>query len=92
MSAEQIKHQRMIVNTFQFMHIQVQRIQAHATIVGDGAQILGIDALLEQVAAQGIDADELLATLASALETQDDMAVVVYDADGNELDSLNKAV
>jgi hypothetical protein len=86
MSAEQMKNQRAIVNTLRFMHIQVERLQSHATIVGDGAQALALDTLLAQIEQQGIIADEVLIRVNGLLDTQDDMqAVRVYDANGVEV-------
>ena len=83
MTNEQIKHQKEIVQVFRFMHIQLERCQGHADIVGDGAQIIGIDDTLARIDAQGVIAEETLSHLRTLLDTQEDMDVVrLYDAQG----------
>ena len=83
MTTEQIKNQLAIRNTLNFMHIQTQRLIAHADIVGNGEQALELDTLRAQVDKLGIIAEETLSHLRSILETQEDMDVVrLYDAQG----------
>lgn len=91
MSVEQVKQQMAIVNTLRFMTIQVQRMQASADIVGQGEQALELDTLRGQVDRIGLIADELLATLRNGLDTEEMPAVVIYDDEGNEVDSSERS-
>lgn len=92
-TTDKIKHQMAIMNTLQFMTIQVQRLTAHADIVGDGEQILINDDLRILIDKYGLLAETVSNYLRAILETSEDIpAVVIYDADGNELDSMDKAV
>ena len=61
------------------MHIQTQRLIAHADIVGNGEQALELDTLRAQVDKLGIIAEETLSHLRTLLDTQEDMQPVVVD-------------
>ncbi len=88
---EQIKAQRSIVLTYQFMSIQIQRVQAAATLVGDGEQLISADDLRMHIEAGGALAEEVLVRLSDALDTSELPAVVLYDDDGHEVDSTERS-
>ncbi len=91
MTVEQIKQQMSINNTLKFMVIQVQRMAASADIIGRGDQIIELDTLRAQVDKLGIIGEESLGDLRNLLDTQEMPAVVMYDADGNEVDTTERS-
>lgn len=92
MTALQLEHLLIIENTNRYMAISAQRETAHGDIVGDGELALMLDdlrALLDRI---GVKAEEVGNRLRSALDTQEDMpAVILYDEDGNELDTAERS-
>lgn len=88
---EQVKAQRSIALTYQFMSIQIQRVQAAATLVGDGEQLIGADDLRALIDAKGVLAEEILVRLSDALDTSELPAVMIYDDEGHEVDSSERA-
>ncbi len=87
----QLEHALIIRNTTAYNVIAAQREQAHGDIVGDGELSLMIDDLVALLERIGAKSEEVCNRLRASVETSELPAVVIYDDEGHEVDSTERA-